>query len=164
MTSQIMLDERTALVLGRPLSPLKENPDWDDFEILASYKRAHGFSKIAIELWRLAGRDDRAEALDTAMLNAYDYDPPRLDRERIIALRDALDGLDEALVGPVIDEEHFLSMEKVTELRGKTEALDLDESRGDLARHAVMEALVYVHHLRDIANDALEADAQILID
>jgi hypothetical protein len=58
----------------------------------------------------------------------------------------------------------MLSVAKVAELRGQTLILDLDESRGDLAREAVLEALVYVDHLRTIANEALAANASILFD
>lgn len=156
---------RTPLHIGRPL----ENEP-DEFDVIDSYDKAYGNLVLARELWRLAGRDDRAEAIEDVILDAHDHKPPRLDREHIVALRNALEGLEDALVGPVIDEQHMLSMDKVNELRSRPEVLDLhevmdlDESRGDLAREAVMEALIYIDNLRGIVDEALAADAQILFD
>jgi hypothetical protein len=164
---------RTPLHVARPIarSPSDEVDDGaNEFEVIDSYEKAYGNLVLARELWRLVGRADRAEAVEDVILDAHDYKPPRLDREHIVALRDALDGLEAALVGPVIDEDHLLSMDKVNELRGRPEILDLheimdlDESRGELARYAVQEALIYVDNLRRIVDQALAEDALILFD
>ncbi len=117
-----------------------------------------------MELWRLAGREDRASAIDDVITSAYYDEPPRLKQSQIEALRGLLDGLEQALVGTLTDEEHLLSEAKVEELRGHTETLDFAEWRGkEGARYAVQEALIYVDHLRSIANEALAAGASILI-
>lgn len=157
--------KRRPLHIARPL----EN-EADEFDVIDSYDKAYGNIVLSRELWQLAGRADQAEAIQDVIRSAYRYKPPRLDTEHIIALRKLLDGLEEALVGSVIDEQHLLSMDKVKELRSRPEVLDLhdvmdlDESRGDLAREAVMEALIYVDNLRGIADRALAANAQILFD
>lgn len=99
------------------------------------------------------------------MTSAFELEPPRLDKPRLECLRDALSGLEDALVGTLTDAEHLLSLERVKELRGKSENLDLGEWRSDeSARHAVEEALVYVDHLRSIIDEALAADACIVWD
>jgi len=158
---------RRPLYIGRPLN---DDPGPEDFDVLEEYSKAYGFFEVAQELWRLAGREDRAEAIQEVLRSAVRYKSPRIDREHLVALREALDGLEDALVGPVIDEQHMLSMDKVNELRNRPEVLelhevmDLDESRGDLAREAVMEALIHVDNLRGIADRALAEDAQILFD
>jgi hypothetical protein len=132
--------------------------------VIASNPIAYGFFEVAMELWRLAGRADRASSIRKVINSAYTVEPPRLERAQIEALRGLIDGLEQALVGTVTDDEHMLSVAKVAELRGQTLILDLDESRGDLAREAVQEALVYVDHLRTIADEALAANASILFD
>lgn len=135
-----------------------------EVEVIDSYDKAYNFVEIAMELWRLAGRDDRASAIDDVIASAVDYKPRRLERAQIEELRHLLDGLEQALVGTLTDEEHLLSEAKVEELRGHTETLDFAEWRGkEGARYAVQEALIYVDHLRSIANEALAAGACILI-
>ena len=135
--------------------------------VIDSYDKARGFVEVAIELWRLAGRDDRASAIEDVMAGSVDYDPQRLERAQIEVLRGLLDGLEQALVGTLTDEEHMLSAAKVEELRGHTETLDLADSFGSLARdprYAVQEALIYVDHVRTIADKALAGGACILFD
>jgi len=138
--------------------------DPPDVDVIESYPKAYGFLQVAMELWTLAGRADRASAIQDVITSRVDYKPRRLERPQIEVLRHLLDGLEEALVGSLTDEQHMLSAAKVEELRGHTETLDVDESRGDLTRHAVDEALIYVHHLRTIADEALAAGASILFD
>jgi hypothetical protein len=137
--------------------------DPPEIDVIDSYDKAYGFVEVAIELWRLAGRGDRASALEDVIASAVDYRPRRLERSQIEVLCNLLDGLEQALVGTLTDEAHLLSAAKVEELRGRTETLDLNESYGRDAREAVQEALIYVEHLRSIAEDALAAGASILI-
>ncbi len=136
-----------------------------EVEVIESYPKAYGFLQIAMELWRLAGRDDHASAIEAVTASSVRYKPRRLERAQIEELRALLDGLEQALIGTVTDEEHLLSEAKVEELRGHTETLDFAEWRGkEGARYAVQEALMYVDHLRSIADDALAAGACILFD
>jgi hypothetical protein len=137
--------------------------DPPEVDVIDTYDKAYGFVEVAMELWRLAGRADRASAIDDVIASAVDYKPRRLEPAQIEELRALLDGLEQALVGTLTDEEHLLSAAKVEELRGHTETLDFNESYGGNARAAVQEALIYVDHLRSIANEALAAEASILI-
>jgi len=138
--------------------------DAHEVEVISSYDNAYGFIEVAVDLWRLAGRADRAQAIDDVITGAYVHDPPRLDATALSELRRLLEGLEGSLVGTVTDENHLLSMPMVSSLRGRTACLDLDEARGELAREAVIEALVYVSHLRTIIDEALQCNANILFD
>jgi hypothetical protein len=141
--------------------------DPPEIDVIDSFDTARGFIEVAMELWRLAGREDRASAIRDVILSSLDYEPRRLERAQIEELRALLDGLEQALVGPLTDEAHMMSAAKVEELRGHTETLDLTETFGSIRqdpRGAVQEALIYVDHLRAIADDALAAGACILFD
>jgi hypothetical protein len=86
-----------------------------EVDVIDSYEKAHDFIEIAMELWRLAGREDRASAIEDVMASSVDYEPRRLERAQIEELRDLLDGLEQALVGTLTDEKHMLSAAKVEE-------------------------------------------------
>lgn len=140
--------------------------DPPEIDVIDSYDHAYDFAEIAMELWRLVGRDDRATAISHVIASSVRYKPRRLERAQIEELRDLLGGLEQALVGTLTDEEHLLSSAKVAELRGRTDALDLSDTWGSLPRdprYAVQEALIFVDHLRTIADEALAAGACILI-
>jgi hypothetical protein len=139
--------------------------DPPEIDVIESYPKAYGFVGVTIELWQLAGRADRASAIEAVIASSVDYEPQRLERAQIEELRALLDGLEQALVGTLTDEEHLLSEAKVEELRDHTETLDFAEWRGkEGARYGVQEALMYVDHLRTIADTALAAGACILFD
>jgi hypothetical protein len=140
------------------------NDDPPKIEVLDSNEIARGFLEVAVELWQLAGREDRASAIEKLITSAYRADPPRWARAQITRLRELLDGLEQALIGPVTDEHHLLSPERIHELRGRVDAIDLGGFPGSNATYAVQEALVYIDRLRDIAEGALESDACILFD
>lgn len=143
------------------------NTDPPEVDVIDSYDKARGFIEVAMELWRLAGRNDRASAIRRVIVSSVDYEPQRLERAQIEQLRALLDGLEQALVGTLTDEKHLLSEAKVEELRGHAETLDLAETFGSFRqdpREAVQEALIYVYHLRTILNEALAAGACILFD
>jgi hypothetical protein len=134
-------------------------------DVVESYDKAYGFVDVAVELWSLADRPDRSASVEAAMATAFELEPPRLDKPRLEELCAALSGLEAALVGTLTDAEHLLSRERVTDLRGKSEHLDLGAWRGDeSARYAVQEALIYVDNLRNIIDEALAADACIVWD
>ena len=133
-------------------------------EVLSSNEIARGFLEVAIELWQLADREDRASAIEKLITSAYRTAPPRWARAQITRLRELLAGIEQALRGTITDEQHLLSREKIDELRGRVEAIDLGGFPGSDATYAVQEALVYIDRLRDIADEALANDACILFD
>jgi len=150
---------RTPLYLART-----SDDDPPQFDVFAQYDNARGFIEVAAELWQLAGNPDRAKAIDDVITSAYAFEPARLERDQIAALRDLLEGLEQALVGTLTDEHHMLSAAKVEELRGHVKTLDFDWNQRVDGRVAVQEALIYVDHLRNILDEALAANACILFD
>ena len=149
---------RTPLHIAR----VSDNPM--TIEVIASNEIARGYLDIAIELWRLSGHEERASAIEELVTSAHASDPPRISPVHITRLRELLRGIEEALVGSVTGEHHILSHEQLEELRGRVEAIEIDESWGADATNVVQEALVYVDHLRDIADEALAQNASILFD
>lgn len=148
--------------MRRPLHIIRvSESDPSQVEVIDTNDIAYGFFEVAKELWRLAGRVDRATAIEDEVHKAYDLDPPRLEQKQLVARMEQLGGLEDALVGSVTDANHMLSAEQVAALRGQTENLDLDESRGELVRHAVIEALIYVDRLRSILHKAIVENASI---
>lgn len=140
------------------------NDDPPTIEVLGSNEIARGFLEVAVELWQLAGREDRARAIEKLITSAYRTDPPRWARAQITQFRELLDGIEQALRGTVTDEQHLLSREKIDELRGRVEAVDIDDYPFADPTYAIQSALVYIDRLRDIADDALANDACILFD
>lgn len=138
--------------------------DPSDVEVLETYEIAYGFIGVATELWQLAGRADRAKEIDGVVTSAYELEPPQLTITHQRALCSLLDGLENALVGTVTDEQHMLTREQISPLRERAKVVDLDESWGVDACFAIQSALVYVDHLRDILDEALALDAVILFD
>jgi len=158
-------DAQTAMMRRTPLHIARVSEvDPSEVEVLRTNEIAYGFLEVASELWRLAGHPARAKAIDDVITSAYELEPPRLDKPRIVALGALLNGLEQALVGTLTDDQHLLSREKVDELRETTKTLDFNESFGADAREAVQHALIYVDHLRDILDEALGKDASILFD
>lgn len=131
---------------------------------LVSYDDAYGYIDFAAELWRLIGNNDRARAIEAVIARAYEHDVAALETADIIELRDLIAGLDSAIIGPLTDEHRLLSMERVRDLRGRTKSLDVGESRGELATHALSEAMVGVDNLLLILTEALQRGAHIAFD
>ena len=133
--------------------------DPSEVEVLANYDTAYGSIEVASERWRLSGNLGRAKAFDEAVTSAFACTPSRLGESKIVALRASLEGLEEALVGTLTDDRHLLTREQIEELRNVSKTLSFDESYGADAREAVLDALVHVHHLRDILDEALASQA-----
>lgn len=138
--------------------------DPSDLEVLHCNDIAYGFFEVAAELWRLSGDLARAEAFDAVVASAFELEPPQLDKSRIESLKGLLEGLDHAAYDALTDGDHLLSRERIEELRGITQTLELDESDGSDARYAIQVALVYVDNLRGILDEALSNEASILFD
>jgi hypothetical protein len=139
------------------------NDDPPKIEVLDSNEIARGYLDVAMELWRLAGHEDRASAIQELIYSAQDFEPPRWMRAQITELRALLDGIEQALVGTVTDEHHLLSPEKAEEIRG-VEVLEIGAFPGADPRYAIQSALIYIFHLRNLADEALANDASILFD
>jgi hypothetical protein len=134
-----------------------------DLDILESYAVFDYFA-LAAELWRLAGRPERGSAIEEAVSHAYDYDVPLLTTPDIENLLESLSGIDETVYGALTNESHEIPVEKLPELRTRTQLLDIGEYRGNDAVFAVQEALIDVHNLASALRSARDQGAHITFD
>lgn len=145
-------------------------PDWigedEDLEqaVVESYEPVRSYLQVAPELWGLAGDDERAAAIKALLGRVYERDDVVMVTAEIEALLGLLQGLQEALVGTVVDERWMVRPEQLPALRVRTKTLDLDESRGELAVHAVGEALYGVLWLQKILGEARDKGLWIALD
>jgi len=141
--------------MSRPDTISLVPPGWDGsgpkIEIHQFLKR---FFWVAEELWKLTGDDARAAAIGEVLDAAYEREPVLLTTEDVDRMLQLLEGLPEAFVGTIVDEEWRLRPEQLPELRARTKTLDLDERRGDLALAAVGEALSNVGALENVLRKA----------
>lgn len=114
-------------------------PDWvgededRDEAVVESYEPARSFLQVAPELWRLAGDDERAAAIKALFERVYEREPIVMYSAEIEELLGLLDGLQDALIGQVVDEQHWrVRPELLPALRVRTKRLDLDQNEGEL--------------------------------
>ena len=135
-------------------------PDWDgdseemDQAVVEAYEPVKSFLDVAPELWRLAGHDERATGIETLVEHVYERERRWMTAPEIEKLLGLLEGLEDALVGEVIDERWMVLPEQLPKLRYRTQSLNLDENRGDRALHAVGEGLYGVMWLQKILQEA----------
>ena len=134
-----------------------------DPEVIDTYELYDHFA-LASELWRLTGHPERAQAIDDAVMRAYDYDVPLLTTGDIRELRELLAGLSDAVVGTITDDERIIPTDQLPELRARAQRLDVAESRGHDAVFAVQEALIDIDNLDGALRTALEQGAHIIFD
>ena len=144
------------LYLARPVS------ESEDPEIIEVFPKFYSIFAAAAELWKLAGFPERSQRLQAIVVGGYERTPPRLVASDIRDLVLCLEGLEQAVVGPVTNAEHLIPLERLPELRAAAKTLALAEDRGDLARHAVEEALYDVAGLRFVLQRALAEGAEVL--
>ena len=145
-------------------------PDWDgddetvDEAVVEECDYAKHFLRVAPELWYLAGHEDRAEAIRSLVFRAYERQQRWLTASEIEELLRLLEGVEDALVGSVVDERWRIPPEQLPELRVRTEYLDLNESRGELAVSGVAEGISHVCSLRTILREALARGLLVSLD
>lgn len=136
---------------------------YDDREVLETYERAYSRIDLAALLWRLIGGEEQARRIEAAMNRAFHREAPTLDERGIADLLEPVTALPAALrrdlrLGP----HDRLTMAQVDELRKRTDKLDLEESRGDAAIHAIEEAIGEIDGLAEILRRAQAEGAHII--
>jgi hypothetical protein len=132
-------------------------------DVIDAFDHARGNFEAAMELARLAGLDDRAAQIKQVLLRAYSRQPRVLNRQDIDELLALLDGLEDKLVGPVVDKNWLVRPEQLPELRKRTTTLELEESRGDTAIHGVSEGMARIAALRFILQKAKDANLDVAV-
>jgi hypothetical protein len=136
---------------------------YDDREVIETYERNYSRIDLAADLWRLIGGETGAQRIDAVMSRAYAREVPTLDEAGIADLLEPVESLPAALrrdlpLGP----HDRLTMAQVEDLRKRIDKLDLEESRGALAIHALEEAIFDIDGLARILRRAQAEGAHIL--
>ena len=145
-------------------------PEWDgddedmDDAVVEEYEPAKSFLEVAPELWRRAGNHERAATIEALVDRVYERQRRWMTASEIEELLQLLEGVEDALVGTVVDEHWMLRPEQVPELRKRTKYLHLDENRGDLAVSGVAAGISDVYSLRAILREALVRGLLISLD
>jgi hypothetical protein len=149
-------------------------PDWhgdiEDVHDSVVDALLHGprYIRVALELWRLAGQDERAAKIKAVLERAYQNDntgfSPILNTTDIKEFYDLLDGLDDALKATWLNDKWQVFPELMPEVRRRTTTLDLDDLQGHLASEGVSEGLGDVHSLRDFLKQALDQNLHVALD
>jgi hypothetical protein len=142
-------------------------PDWHgdpDEAVVESLLHGPTSIDVAIELWRLAGNEERAAKIYTLTTRAFGRDNRALSTEEIREFHGLLDGLDEVLKEALLDDKWQIPPERMEEVRRRTRLLDLDDLQGHRAREGVSEGLSQVHGLRDFLKEALDRGLYVALD
>lgn len=136
---------------------------YDDREIIETYERTYSRIDLAAMLWRLIAGESQAKRVEAVMARAYEREVPTLDERGIADLLGVVAALPAALrrdlpLGP----HDRLTMAQVEALRKRTDKLDLEESRGEAAIHAIEEAIGEIDGLADILRRAQAEGAHII--
>jgi formylglycine-generating enzyme required for sulfatase activity len=159
---RVMRLSKVHLYMTDPDRPDSEDP-WGDSPgtTVRVLNDGWSFVQLAEELWRLVDVE-RAERLAAWQRRAYAQNR-RLGADDLRDLRELLDGLMEAIVGPVVSVKGWtLAPEQVPELRARAPAIfDMDRPISDEV-HAVAEALHVADGLRVFVERAIAAKYEII--
>ncbi|MCG8423131.1 MAG: hypothetical protein MJE77_34950 [Proteobacteria bacterium] len=145
-------------------------PDWDgpeedrDEAEVEEFEYARRFLRVAPELWRLAGDHERAATIEALIDQVYKRERRWMTASEIEELLQMLNGIEDALVGTVVDEHWMLRPEQVPELRARTNFLHLEESRGELAVSGVASGISDVYSLCAILRKARDRGLLVSLD
>jgi hypothetical protein len=147
------------------VTPVREDDSGERHNsVVEVYQSARSHIDVAIELWRLCGREDRARETELLLERAYEDEHPLLDTGKVAQLLSHLEGLDSELKRTLVDAEWRVSPELLPELRKRSRMLDLGEERGELARSAVWEGMSRVVALQSILNEAQRRDLFVALE
>jgi hypothetical protein len=135
----------------------------DDRDVIQTYEGTYSLIDLAKRLWRLIGHEAEAQQIQAVMNRAYAREVPTLDESGIADLLEPVAALPAALrrelqLGP----HDRLTMAQVEDLRKRIDRLDLEESRGEAAIHAVEEAIFDIDGLAEILRRAQGEGAHIV--
>jgi hypothetical protein len=134
----------------------------DGIEEIFEYGRSH--LRAAMELWDLAGDPGRGKQIEEVLNRAWRRSEPLLNAADIDELIALLDGLEDRLIGTVVDTHRKIRRDQLPELRRRTTMFDLDEIPGYVVENALREGMGRVADVRENLQHAREAGLEILLD
>lgn len=156
-TTQLMRLYKRSLYLIRPIVQAD-----DEIDIVDEFPKYYPIFAGAAELWMLAGYPDRAKQVDAIVTSTYERSPYRMVPEDMKRMLSALEGMETAAMGALTGPDLLIPSHRIEELRQRSDYLELEESRGEAARHALDEALHDVDRLRHLLRRAIAEGLEIL--
>jgi hypothetical protein len=144
-------------------------PEWhgdlEDTEDYVVDALLHGprYIRVALELWRLADHEERAVKIKAILERGCERSGRILYTEDIKEFYELLVGLELELKKSVVNSDWEIPPDRIAEVRRRTTLLDIEESRGVLARWAVWEAMSEVYGLRDFLKQALDRNLHVAL-
>lgn len=141
--------------------------DWDgeDESILETHADQVSNFEKAEAIWRLAGREDRAATIARVLDRACARDREIILNEQDLAeLEPTFQGLDAAIIGPVLDEHLRVPTERLPELREQFPAFDLREGGGLVPETGIGSALGDVEGLGRRLREARARGVHVRLD
>jgi hypothetical protein len=154
------------MYLVRPeWKPADDDDNDDNDDIVHVYQHGRSHVKVATELWTLLGETTRVEEIRALMDKAYGRKPPMLMEEDIETLLQLIEGLEQRLIGTVVDKHWNVRTDQLPELRLRTTMLPLEEGPGrSIPESGVATGMSRVWALRGILQEARDEHLRILMD
>jgi hypothetical protein len=139
--------------------------DASDYGFVERFEYGLSYLHAAMELWELAGDPGRVKQIDAVLDRAYQRSrsEPILNAAEIDELITLLDGLEDRLIGTVVDQQHKIHRDQLPELRRRTTMFDLDEIPGYVVENAIGEGIGRAQAVRDNLRHARDAGLEILL-
>lgn len=132
--------------------------------VVEPYRNGPSHVQVAIELWRLTGRNDRAEAIEALLEQAHERERPFWNDSEVAKLLENIDGLDSELQKSVVGPDWLVPQDRLAALRDQTTLIDLDEARGSDACAGVAEAMSRVTGLREFLRGSVSQKLDVALD
>jgi hypothetical protein len=129
-----------------------------------SYEDGRSDLRAAMELWDLAGDARRGKQIEEVLNRAWRRPEPILNATDIDELIALLDGLEDRLVGTIVDKRFKTRDDQLPELRRRTTMFDLDERPGFDVENSIGEGIGRAQSVRENLRHARELGLEILLD
>jgi hypothetical protein len=140
----------------------------EDGEVVSESKYGWDFLKHAIMLWRLVddARANEIEAIKDRLLSTEPDEELRIDTGDLHKLVRLLTGVDDALVGAGIVDQHWrVPPDQLEELVKRVPAMNLTTERSlNDKTHALGEVMINAVSLRNFLSNALDAGCVVVLD
>jgi len=138
--------------------------DASDYGFVESFEYGRSHLRAAMELWDLAGDPGRGKQIEEVLNRAWRRPEPILNAADIDELIALLDGLEDRLVGTVVDERFKTRADQLPELRRRTTMFDLEERPGFDVENSIGEGIGRAQAALENLRHARGAGLEILLD
>lgn len=133
--------------------------------VVESLRHGPHFIQVALELLRLARRDDRVKEIEAILEVAHEREPPTLHTEEVKTFNALLEGLDQSVKEYLqLDDLWQIPLERMAEVRERTRLLHLGNAEGSTGTDGVAEGITQVYELRGFLEQAIERSLNVALD